>query len=341
MTDKLQQLKAKVNIPPIGMGTFGSDRYDAETVANAVYTAIKVGYRLFDCASVYGNEKQIGGVFKRAFDDKIVKREDLIITGKVWNDMHGDGDVIKSCKQSIDDLGIGHIDIFFVHWPFPNYHARGCSVDSRNPDSTPFFTEEFMKVWTQMEWLKDNGLVKQIAMSNMTLPKFEEVLPLCRIKPFAHEMELHPSFQQQELFDYCVDRDILPIGYCPLGSPNRPERDKMAEDVVDTAMPEIVGIAARLGIHPADVCLRWAVKRGQVPIPFASREVNIVNNLNSAYDNLLTDDDMRNIAAADKNCRLVKGHVFLWNGADDWNDLWDNGNVIDNWKLQGNTWIKE
>lgn len=324
----------------IGMGTFGSDRYDEQVVADAVYAAIKVGYRLFDCASVYGNEKQIGDVFKKAFDEGLVKREDLFITSKVWNDKHGEGEVIASCKQSLKDLGLDYIDLYFLHWPYPNYHAKGCSVDSRSADSKPFFVEDFMVAWRQMEWLKKEGLVKEIAMSNMTIPKFEAVLPYCEIKPYAHEMELHPAFQQKELFDYCKAHNIIPVAYCPLGSPNRPDRDKMDEDVVDMQMPEITAIAKAHNWHPAEVCLKWAVQRGQIPIPFASKERNLIANLSVVDREPLTDEEMDMIARADKNCRLVKGHVFLWNGAKDWHDLWDEDGYIPEWKYEDNTWKK-
>lgn len=321
-----------MELPKIGMGTFGSDRYDEETVANAVYNAIKLGYRLFDCASVYGNEKQIGGVFKRAIDEGIVKRSDLIVTSKVWNDKHAEGEVIASCKQTIEDLGLGYIDIYFMHWPFPNYHAKGCTVDSRNPDSKPFIVEDFMIAWRQMEQLQREGLVKHIALSNMTVPKFEAVLPLCEIKPYAHEMELHPSFQQTELFNYCKANGMEVIAYCPLGSPNRPERDRTPEDVADTEMPEIKAIAKAHGWHVAEVCLKWAIQRGQTPIPFASQERNLINNFGIPNRENLSDAEMASIAAADKNSRLIKGHVFLWNGAADWRDLWDVDGTIADWK---------
>lgn len=325
----------------IGMGTFGSDRYDEDVVAEAVYQAIKIGYRMFDCASVYGNEKQIGMVFKRAFDEGLVKREDLYITSKVWNDKHKEGEVIESCLKSIEDLGIGYIDLYFMHWPYPNYHAKGCDVTSRSADSKPFFVEDYMVAWRQMEELKDRGLVKEIAMSNMTIPKFEAVLPLCRIKPVAHEMELHPSFQQKELFDYCVAKGIKPIAYCPLGSPNRPDRDKEEGDIVDMQMPEIVAIAQKYNMHPAEVCLKWAIQRGQIPIPFASKAKNLQSNFNTAFSQPLSDEDMQLIASTDKNCRLVKGHVFLWKGATDWHDLWDEDGKLPAYELKDGVWIKK
>ena len=313
-------------MPAVGIGTFGSDKYNATEIANAVYGAVCCGYRLIDCASVYQNEKEIGESLAKLFEEKIVKREELFITSKVWNDQHRE--TIKACKQSLEDLGLEYVDLYFVHWPFPNYHAPGCSGDSRNPDSKPFSVEEFMDVWRQCEWLVENGLVKHIGMSNMTIPKLEAVLPLCKIKPAAIEMELHPSFQQQELYDYVVERGIVPIGYCPIGSPSRPERDRTPEDVADTELPEIQAAAKAHNIHPAVVCLKWAVQRGQIPIPFSVKEPQYVSNLQCATEDPLTEEEMEIIKNADKNCRLIKGQVFLWEGASGWEDLWDMDGII-------------
>lgn len=318
-------------IPRIGLGTFGSDKFPPEQVANAVKGAAIYGYRLFDCASVYGNEDLIGKVFSDVVNEGIAKREELVITSKVWNDMHGRGDILLSCAKSLKDLRLDYIDIYFVHWPFPNYHAPGCDADSRNPDSRPFFADEFMACWRQMEKLYDMGLARSLGMSNMTVPKLEIVLPQCRIKPAVIEIELHPAFQQEELYNYCVSENIQPVGYCPIGSPNRPERDKTPEDIAATEMPEIVGIAEAHNIHPALVCLKWAVQRGQIPIPFSVH--NYKSNLDCVTDNdPLTSEEMAEIKKADKNCRLVKGHVFLWEGASDWRALWDENGKIPGWK---------
>jgi alcohol dehydrogenase (NADP+) len=234
--------------------------------------------------------------------------------------------VLLSCAKSLRDLRIDYLDFYFVHWPFPNYHAPGCDGDSRNPDSKPFSVEEFMATWRQMERLADMGLVRNLGMSSMTIPKLEAVLPLCRIKPTVIEMELHPCFQQPELFDYAVSHGILPIGYCPVGSPNRPERDTPPEDIADTQVPEVVEIARAHGVHPAIVCLKWAVQRGQVPIPFSIH--NYESNLACTVKDPLTPAEMETLKAVDKNCRLIKGQVFLWPGASSWHDLWDEDGVI-------------
>ncbi len=315
-------------IPGVGLGTFGSDKYGPEQVAEAVYGAVRYGYRLIDCASVYQNEDRIGEVLGRIMAEGTAKRRELFVTSKVWNDMHGEGKVAESCEKSLRDLGLDYLDLYFVHWPFPNYHAPGCAGDSRNPDSRPFSAEEFMTAWRQCEELVDRGLVRHIGMSNMTIPKLEAVLPLCRIQPAALEMELHPSFQQPELFDYAVSRSILPIGYCPIGSPSRPERDRTAEDVADTALPAVLAAARAHGVHPAVVCLKWAAQRGQVPIPFSVKAPQYISNLKCVTEDPLTAEEMEAIRREDRDCRLIKGQVFLWEGARGWEDLWDPEGVI-------------
>lgn len=311
-------------MPCIGMGTFGSDRVSPEEVSGAVAGAIRAGYRMFDCAACYGNEKEIGKVFKEAFEEGVVERKDLYIMTKVWNDMHRD--VEKSCRQSIEDLQCDYIDMFFIHWPFPNYHAPFCDVDSRNPESRPFSVAEFMDTYRQCEELVDKGLIRHIGISNMTIPKLEAVIDKFRIKPAACESEFHPCFQQQEIFDYLVAHDIQPVGYMPLGSPRRPERDIVPEDVADMEMPELREIAKAHGVHPAIICLKWAHQRGAIPIPFSVH--NYAANLEAMVTEPLTEEEMKTIATLERNNRLVKGQVFLWPGAKDWHDLWDEDGII-------------
>lgn len=306
-------------IPAIGLGTFGSDNYDNQTIANAVKEAVRMGYRHIDCASVYGNEREIGAALSELMKEGIVKREDLWITSKVWNDMHHD--VYGACLKSMADLKVDYLDLYLVHWPFPNSHAQGVSVDSRDPNARPYIHEEFMKTWQAMENLVDKGMVRNIGTSNMTERKLELLLRDCRIKPVCNEMELHPHFQQPELFDFVVKHNIQPVGFCPLGSPNRPERDKTPLDTNPFEDPVILKIAAAHGVHPALICIKWAVQRGQIPIPFSVKADKLMSNLLAAVGDPLTEDEMAAMRTVDKNCRLVKGQVFTWPGAT-WRDLW-------------------
>ena len=116
--------------------------------------------------------------------------------------------------------------------------------------------------------------------------------------------------------------------FCPIGSPNRPDRDRTPEDTVDIEDPVIVEIARRHGVHPAVICVKWAVQRGQVPIPFAVDRDHYLSNLRCTVTEPLTDAEMEAIEGIDKNCRLIKGQVFLWKGAKSWEDLWDPDGVI-------------
>ncbi len=309
-------------MPAIGLGTFGSDRVSPDEIANAVEYAARIGYRHFDCAAVYGNEREIGTVIARLLTSGI-KRDELWITSKLWNDKHAERDVIPACRQSLADLQVNYLDMYLVHWPFPNYHPPHCDVTSRSPEAKPYIHENFMKTWRQMERLVDLGLTRHIGTSNMTIPKLERLLPDVRIRPAVNEMELHPHFQQPELFAYVRANGIEPVGYSPIGSPARPERDRTAEDSVDVEDPVIARIACRLGVHPAVVCIKWAVQRGQTPIPFSTKPKNILANLRGVLSSPLTDEEMREIAAIDRNCRLIKGQVFLWKDGQSWEDLWD------------------
>lgn len=310
-------------IPVLGLGTFGSDLYRAEQIAGAVGFAIRNGYRHIDCAPVYMNEKEIGNVLAGLLREGVVRREELWITSKVWNDAHGDGEVLAACEKSLKDLQLDYLDLYLIHWPFPNYHAPGCDGGARNPGSRPYIHEDYMVAWRQMEQLAERGLVKSIGTSNMTRPKMELLLRDALIRPVVNEMELHPHFQQQALFDYMAGKGIQPIGYSPVGSPKRPERDRTAGDTVDIEDRVIVNIARRLQVHPAEVCIKWGIQRGEVVIPFSVTPSKILGNLKAAAGAPLAPEEMAQIATIDKNCRLIKGQVFLWEGARSWEDLWD------------------
>ncbi len=314
-------------MPAIGLGTFGSDAVNAQTIAAAVEDAARIGYRHFDCASVYGNEREIGFALREILRSG-VRREELWVTSKLWNDKHAEADVIPSFRQSLADLQLDYLDSYLIHWPFPNFHPAGCDVTSRSSDARPYIHENYMKTWRQLEKLVDMGLVRHIGTSNMTIPKLDLLLRDARIRPAVNELEMHPHMQQPELFRYLRRHGIEPIAYSPIGSPGRPERDRTPEDTIDVEDPVIVAIARRLGVHPAVVCVKWAYQAGATPIPFSVKRANYEANLAGVVSPSLAEDDMRAIAAIDRNCRLIKGQVFLWKPGQSWEDLWDLDGVI-------------
>ena len=322
MAVPFKTLYTGAKMPAIGLGTFGSDKYSGDQVAEAVLGAVEIGYRHIDCASVYGNEDMVGKSLEQIVRGG-VPREELWITSKLWNDRHDEKDVIPAFEKSLFDLRLDYLDLYLVHWPFPNFHAPKVDVTSRDPNARPYIHENYMKAWRQLEILADRGLVRHIGTSNMTIPKLERVLHDAEIKPAANEMELHPHFQQPALFDFVVQNGIVPIGYSPLGSPSRPERDRTPEDTVDVEDPVIQAIAKAHDMTPAAVCIAWAVQRGQVPIPFSVKRQQYEDSLNAAMTAPLSEAEMAAIKEIDKNCRLIKGQVFLWEGADSWEALWD------------------
>jgi len=314
-------------LPAVGLGTFGSDHVAKEEVARAVLGAASVGYRHFDCAAVYGNEKEIGEALL-AVERGGVPREELFVTSKLWNDRHGEEDVVPAFERSLEDLRLDYLDLYLVHWPFPNYHPPGCDVHARSPGAKPYRHEAFMKTWRRLEELVQKGRVRHIGTSNMTVAKLRLLLRDARVKPSVNEMELHPHFQQPELFRFVREQGIVPVAYCPLGSPGRPERDRTPGDTVDLEDPVVVRLARRHALHPAALCVKWAVQRGAVPIPFSVKREHYLANLRAAVSAPLGAEEMAELAAIDRNCRLIKGQVFLWKEGQAWNDLWDESGEV-------------
>ncbi|MGO4343784.1 aldo/keto reductase, partial [Pedococcus sp. 2YAF34] len=152
----------------------------------------------------------------------------------------------------------------------------------------PYIHDDYMATWRALEGLVDEGVIRHLGTSNVTIPKLELILRDASIAPALNEMELHPTFQQPELFRFCLDHDIQPVGYSPLGSPSRPERDRTDGDIVDIEDPTVVRIAREHGVHPALICLKWAVARGQIPIPFSVKESQYRANLAAALEDPLS-----------------------------------------------------
>lgn len=330
-------LTGGTTIPAIGLGTFSSDRFSAAEIAAAVEVAVRTGYRLIDCAAVYANEHLIGPVLTQAMAATGIAREELFVISKVWNDAHEPDAAVASVRQSLADLQLDYLDAVFVHWPFPNTHERFAAPDARNPNSRPYIHSEFMALYRTLEGLVDAGLVRHLGVSNVTIPKLRLILRDARIPPALNEMELHPAFQQGELYQFSKDHGMVVIGYSPMGSPRRPDRDVVEGDVVDLADPVVVGIASELGVHPAEVCLKWAHQRGHVAIPFSVKPYQIHSNLKSVTEKPLDPEMLNALRSVEANSRLIKGQVFLWEGSGSWLDLWDVDGTIPGWTGYGST----
>ncbi len=309
------------SIPCIGFGTF-SAKYSPGEVAAAVQTALGLGYRMLDCAAAYNNEDAIGQVIAGAIGNG-VKRDELFILGKLQNTMHGFRNAAIACKKTLSDLKLDRLDAYLMHWPVPNALSPDAAAGIFNPNSRPYTHEEFMDTWQGMESLVRQGLVRSIGVSNVTVAKLRLLLRDAAIAPAINEMELHPTFQQEDLFSFSLQNGILPIGYSPIGSPARPERNKLPGDLVDTQDPIVARVAQAHQVSPAAVCIKWAVQRGQVPVPFSANPANMLSNLLAVTGDPLSGEEMEALKAVDRGCRLSRGQGYLWPGALSFHELWD------------------
>jgi len=313
-------------MPQAAMGTFHSDNPDLfDAIEDIVEEAIRLGYRHIDCATAYQNEDVVGRGLKKAIGSGLVKRDELYILSKLWNKHMRPDEVIPACEDSLRMLGLEYLDMYVVHWPWPNFHEPGASGDSQNDHAVPYIHEDFMMVWEKMTELKKRGLVKNIGTSNQTRKTMELLLRDTDEfnRPTYNQMELHPLLQQQDLVRFFINNNIVPSGYMSLGSPRRPGRDRFPEHQSDMEHPVIQRIAKEINISPAQVCLSWAHQREENKVGFVSmaeRTEWIKSNLESATKNTLSDEQFKAIngdgseenPGINTNNRLIWGQVFFW-----------------------------
>lgn len=198
-----------------GLGTW---KTDPGVVTRVMEGALRIGYRHFDCAAIYGNEKEIGETLAAL----PVPRSNLFITSKLWNSEHAPKDVGPALKQTLQDLKLDYLDLYLVHWPqafakVPNTHI-GRLKHAHNGSYIYDFSTSLESTWAAMEKLVDRGLVKSIGLSNFNQEQIEAILSVARIKPAVLQIESHPFFAQTPLINFCKKHGIVVTAYSPLGS---------------------------------------------------------------------------------------------------------------------------
>jgi alcohol dehydrogenase (NADP+) len=334
-------------VPQAAMGTFHSDNPDLiENMENVIVEAIRLGYRHIDCATAYQNEDVAGRAIGNAINTGLVKREELFVLSKLWNKNMKPDQVIPACEETLKQLGLDYLDMYVVHWPWPNFHVPGASGDAVNDHAVPYIHEDFMKVWDKMTELKKSGKVKNIGTSNQTQKTMELLLRDTGDfnRPVYNQMELHPLFQQQELVKYFIENRVVPSGYMALGSPRRPGRDRFPEHQADMLHPVIQQIAEETGKTPPQICLAWAHQRennGVGYVSMAERSEWIKSNLETAVKNILSEEQFKAIngdgtvdnPGINSNNRLIWGQVFFWPEArllgHDCDVLWNDTQVFE------------
>jgi alcohol dehydrogenase (NADP+) len=237
-------------MPALGFGTLIPD---AAVTITATRDALEAGFRHFDCAERYGNEREVGRALQAGLAAEGIAREDIFVTTKLWNSNHRPERVALAFEASLDRLELSYLDLYLIHTPFA--FQPGDEQDPRDQDGNILYDRgvTLLDTWLALEGLVDRGKCRAIGRSDITLDGLMPIYESARIKPAVVQVESHPYLPETELLEFCKEKGVVLLAFAPLGHGMKPG---LLED------PVISGIAARIGKTPAQVLLAWAVQRG-------------------------------------------------------------------------------
>ncbi|MBB5340953.1 aldo/keto reductase [Tunturiibacter gelidoferens] len=249
-TTKISLNHGAGHMPALGFGTLIPD---AAATISATKNALEAGFRHFDCAERYRNEREVGEALQAGLAAGGIAREDIFVTTKLWNSNHRPERVEPAFEASLDRLRLNYLDLYLIHTPFA--FQPGEEQDPRDENGNVIYDRDvtLLDTWRAMEGLVDRGRCRAIGLSDITLDGLLPVYESARIKPAVVQVESHPHLPETELLEFCKEKRIVLLAFAPLGHGMRPGP---LED------PVIVAIASRIGKTPAQVLLAWAVQRG-------------------------------------------------------------------------------
>jgi diketogulonate reductase-like aldo/keto reductase len=269
--DRLRYRKIPLNngsgeIPALGFGTLIPDPIKTK---EAVRISLEAGFRNFDCAERYRNEEQIGEAMRAVFKEGKVRREDVFVETKLWNNNHRPERVKPALEASLKRLQVDYVDLYSIHTPFA--FKAGDEQDPRDDKGNVIYDDAttLTNTWKAMESLVDEGRCKAIGLANVDLGKLKEVFEIARIKPALVQVESHPYLPEWDLLDYCKKNGVVMQAFAALGHGIEP---RLTDD------PVVAGIAKRVNKTPAQVLLAWAVQRGTAPLTTATSIGHIQEN---------------------------------------------------------------
>ncbi|SEM72664.1 Aldo/keto reductase [Mucilaginibacter gossypiicola] len=253
-------------MPALGFGTLIPD---ADETISATRNALKAGFRHFDCAERYRNEREVGKALQEGLAAEGIAREDIFVTTKLWNTNHRPDRVEAAFEGSIERLRLNYLDLYLIHTPFA--FQAGEEQDPRDENGNVIYDDgvTLLDTWRAMENLVDNGRCHAIGLSDVTLAELKPLYELARIKPAVVQIESHPYLPETELLEFCKERDIVFLAFAPLGHGIKPGPLKD---------PVVLSVAARVGKTPAQVLLAWAVQRGTALLTTPKTEVRAKEN---------------------------------------------------------------
>jgi len=291
-------------IDSIGLGTWKSDPKD---VKNAVKNALEVGYRHIDAASIYGNEAAIGEALSEVFANGRINRKDVFITSKLWNDAHRPEDVQPALEKTLADLQLDYIDLYLMHWPVA--FKKGVMMPQSADEYVSLHEVPLIDTWKALEKVKDKGLAQHIGVSNFSVTKLKALIAQASTVPEMNQVELHPLLAQNDLLAFCKENKILVTAYSPLGSGDRSEAMKAADEPNLFELEYVKAAAEKHRYTPADVLLSYHLFRDCCVIPKSTNQMRIFQNFMSSLK-ALHHEDMDLIAQHDRGFRYVNGKFF-------------------------------